>query len=202
MPSKHVLSSSAVDGQGCRARTFNDLGNVDCVDVVSGTTKPNFGGDGSGSASFDDFRNNFAHLVRCPQQVASAFCFFRDLFDRATEIDIHNADLVIFNKPPANFGHCLWLIIPNLHGQRSRFVFDTPQSIRMLWSILIKPNEAACVHHFCRDQTCPTVLAYNLTKRIISESRHGCLEYGRIDRHVSNLNWFNARDYKSWWLRG
>ena len=62
MAAKHVLRGSAMDRQRRRSCAFDDLGDVDGVDVVTSTTKSNFCSHRSWATSFDDLFNDGSHL--------------------------------------------------------------------------------------------------------------------------------------------
>ena len=100
---------------------------------------------------------------------------------------IHDADLILMSESRSDACQCVWIVVPDLHGQRARFVMDAPQSIRDAPPRLIEPDKALGVDHFGGQQARPAVLPDDLPKGIVRVTRHRRLQHRRIDGHGPNL---------------
>ena len=58
--------------------------------------------------------------------------FLVNLANRAAKIQIDDANTVLLRKSFAHLCQGLGVVVPDLHRQRSRFVLDAPEAVRML----------------------------------------------------------------------
>ena len=123
------------------------------------------------------------------QQITATVRLLGDLLYRTAEVDIDNADLVIIDQTLANLCHHIGLVVPDLNRQWTCFIANAPQSIGVFGFVFIEPNKTTRVDHFRRLQTDAAIVADDLTKRIIRESCHRCLQDRRIDFYGADPQW-------------
>ena len=103
---KHIRSPT-VDGQGGGAGGFNDLSHLDRVDATSRASQADLGCDGCRAAGIYHALDDGGHAFRVLEQVGTAASVFRHSPDRATEIDVHDANVVFPGQMGAYLGQ--WL---------------------------------------------------------------------------------------------
>ena len=103
------------------------------------------------------------------------------LSDRTTKINVHHGDTVIVRQPRTDPRQNSWIVVPNLHCQRARFVAYPPLPLWWFCLMFIEPGKAASTNHFSRLQANPTVTPHDLTKCVVGEPSHRRLEYRWID---------------------
>ena len=108
-------------------------------------------------------------------------CLLSHLPDRAAEIDVHNAYLVFMRQACADACEGGGVVVPDLHRQRPWFVLNAPESIGMFAARFVHPDEAFRVDHLRSLQASSAIISDDLSKRIVSETRHGCLQDWRVD---------------------
>ena len=113
---------------------------------------------------------------------------FGDLFDRAAEIDVHDAHAVFLDEPSSDFGHRLRVVVPDLDRQGSGFLSDSPESFGMFAVVLIEPDKASSVDHLGGLESGSTELPDDLTIGIIGIACHRGLENRRINLHRTDLD--------------
>ena len=123
------------------------MSDVDGVDLVAGAAKPNFGGHRGRVAGLYDLFDDRSHFLGLAEQIAAAFGPLGYFFDRATKVDIDDADLVVFDQTFADFGHGLGMVIPDLNGEWFGFLPYAPKSFGMLGGVFVQPDKAAGVDH-------------------------------------------------------
>ena len=136
---------------------------------------------GVGRTGRHDPLDDRAHPVRLAEQIRTAVGLLRHVADRAAEVDVDDADLVLVGQPLADLGQRLRIVVPHLHRQRPRLVGHAPQPIRMLGLVLVEPDEALGADHLGRQQPRPAKLADDLPKGVVREARHRGLQNRRID---------------------
>ena len=70
-----------------------------------------------------------ADAIGIPQQIRAALGLLGNVAHRAAEVDVDHADAKLLGQPPAHRGQRLRIVVPNLHGQRSRLVGHAPKPI-------------------------------------------------------------------------
>ncbi len=100
---------------------------------------------------------------------------------RAAEVDIDDADFQLMGQLRADRGQALGIIVPNLHGQRPRFVGHAPQPIGQFPFRPFAAQEPLGANHLRRLQARPAEFANDLPIGVIRESGHRSLEDRRID---------------------
>ena len=106
---------------------------------------------------------------------------FSDLAHRAAKIDVNDTHLVLVDKSSGDLRQSGWVVVPDLYGQWSWFLLNSPQPIGMLGLMFIKPDKPAGVDHFGGKQAGPPELADDLPKGVISETGHRRLKKRRVD---------------------
>ena len=109
------------------------------------------------------------------------------LFYRAPKIDVDHADVVIMCQAAPDLCESFRLIVPDLDGQGPRLLADPPQPVRVHCLLLVQPNKAFRVNHFCRVQTDAAVASHDLAERVIREPRHWRLQNGGINQQIANF---------------
>ena len=127
---EHVGGRAAVDRQRRPAGAFHRLGHVDGVDRVAGSPGGSWPSPASGRQAAATRRHDLAHAVGITQQIRAAVGLFRDVADRAAEIDVHHADAELVGQPPADCRQRRGIVVPDLHGQRPRLVRQRPIAAR------------------------------------------------------------------------
>ena len=108
------------------------------------------------------------------------------LTNRATKVDIDNADPVFLDQTVAYLCHRLGVVVPDLHGQRTSFLGNPSKTIGMLGFVLIHPDKTSRIDHLSSQQTDPAELTDDLTKGGVGEPRHRRLQDGRVNHDVAD----------------
>ena len=106
---------------------------------------------------------------------------FGDLAYRAAKIDVDHTHLVLVDKSCGNLREGGWVIVPDLYGQWSWLLFDSPQPVWMFRLMFIEPDKTAGVDHFGGEQASAAKLADNLPKGVIRVTSHRRLKQRWID---------------------
>ena len=115
--------------------------------------------------------------------------FFRDLLDRASEIDVHHTDTVFLDQPASHFGHCLRVVVPDLDGQGARFLPHAPEPVRVFAIVFVEPNKTPSVDHLRGLKSGAAELANDLPECKVGVASHRSLQNRRIDLHGADLDW-------------
>ena len=120
--------------------------------------------------------------------------FFRDLGDRAAEINVHDADVKLPRQPPADFRHERRIIVPDLRCQRARFLQDAPKPFGRPVVAGINLEEPAGAEHLRGWQANSAMLPHHLSKGIVRKTGHRRLENRRIDDQGTNFQRTNHEE--------
>ena len=184
---EHVGSRAAVDRQGGPAGVFDGLGHVAGVDRVAARAEADLGRHRRRGAGLGHRRHDLAHAVGITQQIRSAVGLFGNFHDRAAEIDVHDADAKLPRQPPADFRHERGIVVPDLRGQRPRFVQDAPQPLGRTIATGIDRQKPRGAEHLRGRQADPAMPPDHLAKGIVRKTGHGSLENRRIDHQTGQF---------------
>ncbi len=107
--------------------------------------------------------------------------FLRDRFHRAAEVDVDHADAELVGQLGPDGGQRFGIVVPDLHGQRTRLLFHAPQPVGKVVLLLLHPQKALGVDHFGGLQADAAEIADDLPEGIVGESGHRRLQHRRID---------------------
>ena len=143
--------------------------------------EPDLGRDRHRRAGRDDPLDDPQHAIGITQQIRPAVGFLRDRLDRAAEIDVDHADAKFVGQLGSHGRQRFGIVVPNLHGQRTRLLLHAPQAVGKLVLLLLHPQKALGVDHLGGLQADAAEIAHDLPEGVVGEAGHRGLQHRRID---------------------